>query len=104
MGYIRKSCEKRMADLLNALGGNSTYLSDEEASYACVEELKRIVGDVGIPQTLNAFDIPVTAVQSLTEDGVKQKRLLARSPLPLEKKDIQTLYQSAFDGAIVEPE
>ncbi len=26
MGYIRKSCPKRMADILNALGGNSTYL------------------------------------------------------------------------------
>ena len=103
MGYIRKSCAKRMADILNALGGNSTYLSEEEASYKCVEELERLVKDVGIPSTLAGFDIPESALESLTQDGVKQKRILARSPLPLLKDDIRKIYQSAFDGAVVEP-
>lgn len=103
MGYIRKSCQKRMGDIFNALGGNSQYLSEEEASYRCVEELERLVQDVGIPNTLGGFDIPETALDSLTEDGKKQKRLLARSPLPLEKEDIRKIYKSAFDGVIVEP-
>ncbi|TWI59675.1 iron-containing alcohol dehydrogenase [Halalkalibacter nanhaiisediminis] len=103
MGYIRKSCAKRMADMLNALGGNSTYLSEEEASYKCVEELERLVKDVGIPSTLAGFDIPESALESLTQDGVKQKRILARSPLPLLEDDIRKIYQSAFDGAVVEP-
>lgn len=103
MGYIRKSCAKRMADILNALGGNSTYLSEEEASYKCVEELERLVKDVGIPSTLAGFDIPESALESLTQDGVKQKRILARSPLPLLEDDIRKIYQSAFDGAVVEP-
>lgn len=103
MGYIRKSCTKRMADILNALGGNSTYLSEEEASYKCVEELERLVKDVGIPSTLAGFDVPESAVESLTQDGVKQKRILARSPLPLLEGDIRKIYQSAFDGTVVEP-
>lgn len=102
MGYIRKSCTKRMADILNALGGNSAYLSEEEASYRCVEELERLVKDVGIPGTLGGFNIPESALDSLTEDGAKQKRLLARSPLPLEKEDIRKIYRAAFDGVIVE--
>jgi len=58
MGYIRKSCMKRMADILNALGGNSSFLSEEEASYTCVKELERLVKDVGIPETLAGFNIP----------------------------------------------
>ncbi|WP_017725803.1 iron-containing alcohol dehydrogenase [Halalkalibacterium ligniniphilum] len=103
MGYIRKSCAKRMADILNALGGNSTYLSEEEASYKCVEELERLVKDVGIPSTLAGFDIPASALESLTQDGVKQKRILARSPLPLLEDDIRQIYQSAFVGAVAEP-
>ncbi|MGD6968365.1 iron-containing alcohol dehydrogenase [Rossellomorea vietnamensis] len=102
MGYIRKSCTTRMADILNALGGNSLYLSDDEASYKCVEELVRLVKDVGIPQTLSEFDIPETALESLTQDGVKQKRLLARSPLPLGEEDIRKIYRSAFEGNVVE--
>ncbi|MED1204183.1 iron-containing alcohol dehydrogenase [Heyndrickxia acidicola] len=102
MGYIRKSCTKRMADVLNALGGNSLYLSEEEASYKCVEELTRLVKDVGIPQTLAGFNIPESALESLTQDGVQQKRLLARSPLPLLEEDIRKIYQSAFNGVVTE--
>jgi alcohol dehydrogenase class IV len=104
MGYIRKSCTKRMADILNALGGNSSFLSEEEASYKCVEELERLVKDAGIPQTLAGFDIPESALESLTQDGVKQKRLLARSPLPLLEEDIREIYRSAFAGKIIEPQ
>lgn len=103
MSYIRKSCTKRMADILEALGGNSSFLSEEQASYKCVDELKRIVQDVGIPSTLAGFDVPESALDSLTADGVKQKRILARSPLPLEEADIRKIYQSAFDGIATEP-
>lgn len=103
MGYIRSSCTKRMGDILNALGGNSSYLSEEEASYKCVEELERIVRDVGIPSTLAGFDIPESALESLTLEGTKQKRLLARSPLRLEKNDIREIYRAAFTGKVTEP-
>ncbi|MCA0172842.1 iron-containing alcohol dehydrogenase [Bacillus sp. RAR_GA_16] len=102
MGYIRKSCPKRMGDILNALGGNSQFLSEEEASYECVRQLERLVQDVGIPGTLGGFNIPISALESLTEDGLKQKRLLARSPLPLYEADIRAIYQSAFNGEVVE--
>ncbi|AQQ55451.1 iron-containing alcohol dehydrogenase [Planococcus lenghuensis] len=104
MGYIRKSCMARMAGILEALGGNSAYLSDEEASLRCVEELVRIVSDVGIPQTLEGFDVPESALESLTADAVKQKRLLARSPMELTEDDIRKIYQSTFDGIVTEPQ
>ncbi|AEN89312.1 Iron-containing alcohol dehydrogenase [Priestia megaterium WSH-002] len=103
MGYIRSSCVTKMRDIFEALGGNATSLSTEEASYQCVKHLQTLVKDVGIPQTLRGFDIPESALQKLTEDGVQQKRILARSPLPLHEKDIRAIYQSAYDGVIVEP-
>lgn len=103
MGYIRQSCMQRMADMLNALGGNSQYLSTEEASYECVHLLKRLVEDVEIPSTLKGFDVPESALEMLTEDATKQKRLLGRSPFALEKHHIREIYQSAFSGEIVEP-
>lgn len=104
MGYIRHSCTKRLADILNALGGNANYLSEKEASYKCIEELERLVKDVGIPQTLAGFDIPESALESLTQDGLLQKRLLSRSPLLLLEEDIRAIYRSAFDGVILEPQ
>jgi alcohol dehydrogenase len=99
MAYIRRSCTKRLADIFTALVGNSTFLSEEEGSIRCVEELGKLVRDVGIPQTLKDFQIPESALERLTQDGLRQKRLLARSPLPLQEDDIRRIYQSAFNGA-----
>ncbi|CEG22830.1 Alcohol dehydrogenase 2 [Planococcus massiliensis] len=102
MGYIRSSCEKRMKDILEALGVSSTQLSQEEASYKCVEELQRLVADVNIPLNLQGFGIAQEALDHLTDDAIKQQRILARSPMPLERDDIFSIYESAFHGEIKE--
>lgn len=94
MGYIRQSCEKRMKDILDAMGISSSYLSQEEASYKCVDALQQLVQDVKIPSTLQGFNIPASALEQLTEDATKQTRILARSPMPLEHEDIYQIYQS----------
>ncbi|MCL1696217.1 iron-containing alcohol dehydrogenase [Lysinibacillus sp. BPa_S21] len=104
MGYIRKSCEKRMKDILDAMGISSAYISQEEASYKCVDALKQLVKDVNIPSTLKGFNIPELALEQLTDDATKQTRILARSPMPLKREDIYTIYRAAFDGEIREPQ
>lgn len=81
MGYIRQSCEKRMKDILDAMGLSSAYLSQEEASYKCVDALQQLVQDVKIPSTLKGFNIPEEALEQLTDDATKQTRILARSPI-----------------------
>lgn len=103
MGYVRSSCEKRMKNIYDAMGFSSVNLSQEEASYKCVAELKRLVEDVNIPSTLKGFNITEDVLEGLTNDAVQQKRILARSPLPLAKEDIAKIYKAAFDGVIIEP-
>jgi len=103
MGYIRQSCEKRMKDILDAMGISSVYLSQEEASYKCVDALQQLVQDVNIPSTLKGFNIREEALEQLTDDATKQTRILARSPMPLERDDIYQIYQAAFDGEVREP-
>ncbi|HBI99787.1 iron-containing alcohol dehydrogenase [Lysinibacillus sp. FSL R7-0073] len=104
MGYIRQSCEKRMKDILDAMGVSSAYLSQEEASYKCVDVLQQLVQDVNIPSTLKGFNIPEEALEQLTDDATKQTRILARSPMLLEREDIYAIYRSAFDGEVREPD
>lgn len=104
MGYIRQSCEKRMKDILDAMGLSSAYLSQEEASYKCVDALQQLVQDVNIPSTLKGFNIPEEALEQLTDDATKQTRILARSPMPLEREDIYAIYRAAFDGEVREPD
>lgn len=103
MGYIRQSCEKRLKDILDAMGISSANLSQEEASYKCVDALQQLVQDVNIPSTLKGFHIPEDALEQLTNDATKQTRILARSPMLLEREDIYTIYRAAFDGEIREP-
>lgn len=102
MGYIRQSCEKRMKDILEAMGYSSNQLSQKEASYKCVTELKKLVADVNIPLTLKGFNIPEDALDSLADDGIKQQRILSRSPMPLLREDIFAIYRAAYTGEIVE--
>ncbi|MFS0865494.1 iron-containing alcohol dehydrogenase [Fredinandcohnia sp. 179-A 10B2 NHS] len=98
MEYIRESCTKKMTEIVAAMGVPIHSLSEDEASLRLVEELHTFVKDVGIPSTLTEFAIPENAIGKLTDDAVKQSRLLARSPLPLEKEDIRKIYEAAFSG------
>ncbi len=96
MAYIRQSCEKRMKDIYEAMGFSSANLSQEEASLKCVAELERLVKDVKIPPTLKSFNIPGEALDQLTNDAIKQRRLLARSPMSLDIDDIYKIYKMAW--------
>ena len=102
MGYIRPSCERQMKDIYEAMGFSPSGMSQQEASKACVRELKRLVEDIQIPSTLQAFGIHKEAISSLTDDAILQTRILARSPLKLEWQDIFTIYSAAHEGQVVE--
>ncbi|WP_413378080.1 iron-containing alcohol dehydrogenase [Alkalihalobacillus sp. 1P02AB] len=104
MGYIRESCEKEMKEIYDALGFSSVNLTIGEASYKCVEELRKLVRDVNIPSTLKDFNIPEEGLDRLTSEALKQQRLLARSPIPLLEEDIYTIYKASFNGQIVQKE
>lgn len=98
MGYIASACEKRLKDIYEAMGFSAAYLSQSEAAQVCIARLEELVKDVGIPSSLQAFDIPESALPSLVADGCKQTRLLARSPMPLQEVDIAKIYRAAWEG------
>lgn len=101
MNYIRNTCFKKMGDIFSAMGGNVTRISPEEASVKCIFSLIDLLKDIGIPNTLAGFGVPLSALEQLTTDGIKQKRLLARCPMPLTEKDIYNIYTTAFSGVLV---
>lgn len=102
MNYIRKSCSKKMAIILEALGENIQHLTEEQAADKCINKLASLTKDIGIPEKLGGFNIPDIAASSLAADGIQQKRLLARCPMVLSEEDILSIYQSAFAGVVTE--
>jgi alcohol dehydrogenase class IV len=82
MRYIGESCPEKMK---------------------IVEELlavpfQHLVSESGLPVTLRDYGIEESGLSGLTDDAIKQRRLLARSPKVLEKEDILAIYQMAFKG------
>lgn len=98
MSYIRSCCFAKMGDIYAAMGGDVSGISAEEASVKCIFALVNLLRDIGIPPTLAGFNVPASALEQLTADGVKQKRLLARCPMALTETDISNIYQTAFSG------
>lgn len=94
LNHIKNHCSDRLKDILEALGEKP----GTDPASECVNYLKSLVTEIGIPETLIGFDIPETALESLVEDGILQKRLLARCPVELTKDDIRNIYMAAFKG------
>lgn len=98
MDYIRPACFSKMGDIFAAMNGGLTDITSEEASVKCIFSLISLLNDIGIPATLAGFNVPESALEQLTADGFKQKRLLARCPMPLTETDILNIYKKAFWG------
>ena len=98
MDYIRHHCTEKLKDIYQAMGHDATHLTAEDASLRAIESLFTLVNAVGIPNRLSEFGIPVEAITSLSQDAIKQTRLLQRSPMKLDLQDIEQIYQRAFNG------
>ncbi|MGG1675394.1 iron-containing alcohol dehydrogenase [Neobacillus sp. NRS-1170] len=94
MKYIASSCAKKMNMVCNILTKQEAEQTPEE----CLRIFYKLVEDVGLPSTLKEYGILESNLGMLTEDAIKQTRLLARSPKILEKEDIFQIYLLAFNG------
>lgn len=99
--HIRGSCREKMSVLYKALTGDEIMLNVEDASVQFIRAVERLLTEIEAPLSLQVFDIPKIAIEQLTTDALKQKRLLARSPMPLGALDIQVIYEAAYEGKLV---
>lgn len=98
--YIWPSCLDKMVLVAEALDLKTNGLNKREVAIQVVIELKNIVGDVGLSTTLKEFDIEEKDINRLAENGLKQSRLLKRSPKPFQLEDIRECYKSACHGTL----
>lgn len=96
--YVWPSCLDKMVLMAEALGVGRKGMTKREKALEAVKALKEIVQDVGLPQTLKEYGIKAEDLDLLAQEGIKQKRLLARSPKPYTVEDIRRIYQAAYDG------
>ncbi|MBB6453728.1 alcohol dehydrogenase class IV [Salirhabdus euzebyi] len=97
---IWPSCLEKMVLVAEAFELPAEGKSAREIALDVVQSLYDLVEDVGLPKSIGEYDIHPEDINLLAENGVKQKRLLARSPKPLHLKDVKQIYQHAYEGKL----
>ncbi|SDO37073.1 iron-containing alcohol dehydrogenase [Alkalicoccus daliensis] len=98
ISYISGSCPEKMKKVASLI---DPYFAEEKqySSSDYLSLLKQFTGRIHIPASLKHYGIKLEDLKGLTENAMEQQRLLQRSPYPLAKEDIYSIYKSAWEGA-----
>ncbi|WP_223435400.1 iron-containing alcohol dehydrogenase [Metabacillus dongyingensis] len=100
LDYILPSCLHKMTILASSLGIERNGKSDREFAQSAVLEIRNLMEDVGLPHTLQEYGITEEDIEKLAAGGIKQTRLLARSPRAFQLKDVKQVYHAALYGTL----
>lgn len=95
---IIKACSNKLANLASIFSIKTSGKNNMEISKEITDKIFELVGEVGLPKNLQFYDISNDDIDLLTENALKQTRLLARSPLELKENEIRTIYENALNG------
>jgi alcohol dehydrogenase len=97
---IWPSCVEKMVQVAKKFDLPANGKNDREMAIAVVQSLQDLVKDVGLPTRLAEYPIHREDLKRLAENGIKQTRLLKRSPKPLNLESIEQIYQNAYEGVL----
>ncbi len=92
------ACLDKLVKVADVMGVPTKGKDRRTIAQDTVQALFYLVEDVGLPTKLIAYNIQRDDVESLTENALKQARLLKRSPKQLDEKSIKEIYYNAFQG------
>ncbi|MGV2875876.1 iron-containing alcohol dehydrogenase [Macrococcus capreoli] len=93
---IKVSCSNKLATLAPIFNIESHNRTTMEISNEIIQKLFELVEDVGLHTNLKQYNIEEKDIDLLTENALKQTRLLTRSPMELNEGLIREIYNSAL--------
>jgi alcohol dehydrogenase class IV len=100
LDYIWPSCLPKMVVLADALGVPVEGKSDREVAITVVQAVHDLVKDVGLPLTIAEYGITEDHLDLLSENGMKQTRLLERSPKSYTLETTKGVFLAALRGEL----
>lgn len=97
---IWPSCIGKIMKVAELFGVAAEGKSEREIALEWINCLHDLVKDVGLPTKLSDYSIEEKDIGLLAANGIKQKRLLARSPKELDIESIKEIYTNAFNGVL----
>lgn len=95
MEFTLPAAPERYAAIAVALGAVQQSSALETAKEG-VQLLKKLIRDCGLPDSLAAVNVPLSAVEAMAVDAVKIERLLKNNLREVALEDAKKIYESAF--------
>jgi alcohol dehydrogenase len=87
---------ERFADIAQAMGADTSLLTDREAAYRAVEEVRALGLDIEVPARLRDIDVPRESLDGMATAAASISRLLDNNPRWLDRDAILKIYEAAW--------
>lgn len=95
---IWPSCIEKLVEVAEVIGVQIGSHSHRYLARTVVTELFHLIEDLELPTSLGHYGITEKDLDSLTDNAMKQVRLLSRSPMNLSREAIFEIYANALEG------
>jgi alcohol dehydrogenase len=96
MRYNMNANMNRMVDVAVSMGEQVQGLSKREAAEKAVTAVQLLMVDIGLPTTLDKVGVQRDAISKMSEQAM-QDVFLKTNPRTLSPRDIEHIYESAFE-------
>jgi alcohol dehydrogenase len=98
MEYNSLAIPQRLAEVAEALGEDTSGLSEREAAYLAVESVAQLNEDLGIPLRLDEIGVVEDEIPVIAEETLKVTRLLSNNPRSMSKDEAMRLFKNMLIG------
>lgn len=93
--YNIQAAASRLKDIAQAMGVDVSAMSDEQGAKACIEEIRKMAKDVGIPAGLKELGVKEEDFKTLAENALKDACAIT-NPVQGSESDVIELFRQAM--------
>ncbi|NBN61438.1 L-threonine dehydrogenase [Proteus sp. G2639] len=93
--YNIQAVAGRLKDIAQAMGVDVSAMSDEQGAKACIEEIRKMAKDVGIPAGLKELGVKEEDFKTLAENALKDACAIT-NPVQGSESDVIELFRQAM--------
>lgn len=93
--YNIQAAAGRLKDIAQAMGVDVSAMSDEQGAQACIEEIRKMAKDVGIPAGLKELGVKEEDFKTLAENALKDACAIT-NPVQGSESDVIELFRQAM--------
>lgn len=93
--YNIQAAAGRLKDIAQAMGVDVSAMSDEQGAKACIEEIRKMAKDVGIPAGLKELGVKEEDFKTLAENTLKDACAIT-NPVQGSESDVIELFRQAM--------